>query len=557
MIKETIRAMIQLATETLFKEWGSDETIPYFLEIPQDKTHGDFSTNVAMTSARSLKKNPREIAMALVEQIQNLPHFESSILKVNVAGPGFINVTVHPQLLYQELLAILDQKNLYGRSSLGKGQKVRIEFVSANPTGPLHVGHGRGAVIGDVLSSLYEYVGYNVTREYYLNDCGNQINVLGKTTHAWARAIQEGKQPSFLTDASEDSSWYRGAYMEGVAQKLLEQGDLPKDNFDCGRLAGEIILETLQTDLENFGVKPFDLWSSEKTLHESGQVQEAIQFLKDKDLVEERDGALWFLSSRMGDEKDRVVIKSDGALTYLAADIAFHHNKFKEGYDCAIDIWGADHHGYVARVKAAIEALGHDLEKFSVVLCQLVRLMRSGEIVPMSTRAGEFVTLAQIVDEVGKDVARYFFLMRKSDAHLDFDLDIAKKQSMDNPVYYIQYAYARICSVERNVKEQGLTIRPVADIVWTGLSQSEELNLLKVMGQFQEVVESCVRHNDVHHLASYLRELSSTFHSFYRQCRVLTEDEELTQARYYLTQSVKIVLENGLDILGLSRPEAM
>lgn len=555
MIRTQIQALLNEALARVVKDWGINEKLSCLLEIPQDESHGDFATNVAMTSAKLFRKSPCDIARALIDALQSLPATSEWITKIELAGPGFINVTVAQKAYVHEVKQALQLQSNYGRSTVGQKIKVRVEFVSANPTGPLHVGHGRGAVIGDVLASILDFFGYDVTREYYLNDCGNQMNILGKTARAWTKALAEGQEPAFLQEDPGDGSWYRGDYMKDIAQKMSVSED--EDDFTWGRSAGQLILEIIQKDLCQFGVKPFDLWSSEKDLHDSGEVQKVIDVLKEKGLIVEREGAQWFLSATLGDEKDRVVVKSDGQLTYLAADIAFHHLKFQEGYAQVIDIWGADHHGYVARVKAAIESLEHDREQFYVILCQLVRLMRSEEVVPMSTRSGEFITLRQIVEEVGKDVARYFFLMRKADAHLDFDLDVAKQQSMDNPVYYIQYAHARICSILKNFEEQCLTEVPLKDIVFEELKVQEELTLMKILSRFQETIEACARTREVYYLAAYLRDLAAAFHSFYRQCRVITENQDQTQARLALVKAAQVVLKNGLDVLGLSAPSQM
>lgn len=550
MIKETVGAVIKDALQQLLKDAAAD--VSYVIERPQDSSHGDWSTNVAMASTRILKRKPREIAQELVDLMQTLPGagiFE----KFDIAGPGFVNFYLKPTVYAQELKKILEQEDSYGRLTVGQGQRARIEFISANPTGPLHVGHGRGAIIGDVLSSLYDFAGYEVVREYYLNDCGNQMNILGKTSLAWIEALNKGEEPVF----DEDGEWYRGAYMKDVAEQLIADQRISEDLFEMGRRAGQEILKLIQQDLLDFGVKPFDLWSSEKDLHDSGKVQNCLDVLQAKGMIQEKDGAWWFLSSQLGDEKDRVVRKSDGALTYLAADIAFHQQKYDDGFDCVIDIWGADHHGYIARVRGAIEAMGYDAGRFTVLLCQLVRLTRGTEIVPMSTRAGEFVTLADIVKEVGKDVARYYFMMRKSDAQLDFDLELAKQQSMDNPVYYIQYAHARICSIQKNCVEEDVVLGDISSLPFEALKDKEEVALMKQLSIFPEMIEGAVRNNEPHRMATYLQDLASAFHSFYGQCRVLTEDVDVTQARLGLLNATQVVLKNGLGILGLSVPKEM
>lgn len=551
---DQVKQIVDQAIQALAQKHAVDtQDVDWVIETPQDENHGDFSTNAAMKMVKKLKSNPRQVAQELVEELMQNVLFQ----RVEIAGPGFINFFLNPKVLFKEMEEILTKGAEYGRSSLGQNEKVRIEFVSANPTGPLHVGHGRGAVIGDVLASLYEFCGYQVTREYYLNDCGNQMVILGKTTRAWVEALAEQKEPAFLSGDPEDKSWYRGDYMRDVAQRFTQEELEHYNDAQLGRLAGQVILERIKLDLKEFGVKEFDIWFSEKSLHDSGKIKEALDILKTKNMVEEKDGAWWFLSSKLGDDKDRVVVKSDQSLTYLAADIAFHDLKFKEGYERVIDIWGADHHGYIARVKAAIASFGHNPEKFSVILCQLVRLLRNGEVVPMSTRSGEFVTLKEIVDEVGSDVVRFYFLMRKSDAHLDFDLEIAKQQSMDNPVYYIQYAHARIASIQRQFEDAGLVLS-VASVNWACLVEKEELKLLKLLTHFKDSVECAVMNNDPHQVVSYLQELASAFHGFYRQCRIVgAEEAEQTLARMALANAAQQVIQNGMRLLGVSCPEKM
>ncbi|OED34574.1 arginine--tRNA ligase [PVC group bacterium (ex Bugula neritina AB1)] len=567
MIKLRVISIVKkalLRTIEALKKDGDEEallllndlgTIDISLEVPKDDKHGDFATNLAMLVAKKIKVRPHDIAKNLITQVLDINKKEELIEKVEIAGPGFINFFIFKKVYKDEMFRILTKKEDYGKSDIGSEKKVRIEFVSANPTGPLHVGHGRGAVIGDVLSSIFTFAGYDVVREYYLNDRGNQMNILGRTAREWKKALGQGEKPAFLTKSSEGESWYKGAYMEDVSQGI--QTNLEEEDFHWGLAAADVILEKIKNDLAYFGVKPFDAWLSERHLYDSGDVAEVVDTLRKKGLIIKKEGAEWFLSSEMGDDADRVLKKSNGEWTYLTADIALHDFKFQTGCDQVIDIWGADHHGYIARVKGAVQALGHDPKQMSVILCQLVRLMRSGEPVPMSTRSGEFIELRTIIEEVGKDVARFFFLMRKVDAHLDFDLDVAKKQSMDNPVYYIQYAHARICNIESVFDEEGLTQSSLKDILLEELSCKEEVFLMKKLSRFQEVIEICVISQEPYYLTVYLREVAASFHSFYRKCRVITSDSEKTQARFALARATKHVLKNGLEILGLSAPLKM
>jgi arginyl-tRNA synthetase len=532
------------------------------LEVPNNKDFGDFSTNLAMRSAGILKKAPMQIGEMFKKKLladKNAKEFFSEIKLVN---PGFINFYLKPESLLPYIKEIIEKKDLYGRSDIGNGKKVNIEFVSANPTGPLHVGHGRGAVLGDILANLYEFIGFDVTREYYVNDCGRQINILGNTVKKWINAIDENKDPVFeeQDENGEKKEWYKGAYMKEVVASIVEKYGKEHTVIEFGEYAGQLILENIKKDLSDFGVKEFDVWTSEKKFYSEDEVNKIIALLEDKDFIYEKDGAKWVKSSMFGDEKDRVVIRSNGEPTYLASDIAYHNEKITRGFDKLINIWGADHHGYVPRLKASITALKYDQNILDVILCQLVKLVRNNVPVQMSTRAGEFVTLKKVVDEVGRDTARFFFIMRKADAQLDFDLEIAKKHSLDNPVYYIQYAHARICSIFKHINEN-LTIqydsKDSDKIDLNLLVSKEEQDLFKLMLNFQDVVENSALSNEPHRITVYLQELASCFHTFYNKHKVTSGEKELILARLFLVDTIRIVIKNGLFILGINALEEM
>jgi arginyl-tRNA synthetase len=436
---------------------------------------------------------------------------------------------------------------------MGSGRKVQVEFVSANPTGPLHIGHGRGAALGDALARLLTAAGYQVDREYYINDVGNQILTLGKSLAFRLRELQGEK-----VDFPEDG--YQGDYMKELArQYLAEHGSPPaglsdQDYLPLGRFAGEVILADINKDLEDFGVT-FDRWFSEADLFDQGWVERSFAFLKNQGYLYEADGALWFAASRLGDEKDRVVRRSNGATTYFASDLAYHLNKFDRGYELVVDLWGADHHGYVPRIQAAVQAMGKN-DRLHVILVQLVSLLRQGEPVAMTTRGGTFVTLREVLDEVGKDAARFIFLTRRPDAHLDFDLELAKQQNAENPVYYVQYAHARLASVFRQAEAQGLL--PTYDEgLLPLLTLPEELDLLRMLANYPDLVEGAARQLEPHRITYFLTELASQLHSYYYKHRFISEDADLTQARFWLVLGVKTVLAHGLGILGVTGPESM
>ncbi|MCE5264888.1 MAG: arginine--tRNA ligase [Deltaproteobacteria bacterium] len=523
------------------------------VELTKDPGHGDYASNVAMVLAKQMKRNPREVAKILSDGIADR---EGVLEKVEIAGPGFLNFFIREGAWSTLLETVARQGERYGSRELGKGKRVQVEFVSANPTGPLHIGHARGAVVGDVMANILEAVGYRVFREYYINDSGNQMNNLGKSVLLRYRELL-GETVAF------PEGCYRGDYIRELAAELLKRdGDRhlhereeelirPFTDFAAGA-----ILDGIKEDLRLFGVV-FDLYFSERELYRDDGVGKLLRELQEKDFIYPEGEALWFRTTAFGDEKDRVVIRQNGEPTYFAADIAYHRNKFQRGFETVIDIWGADHHGYIPRMSAAVQALGYDKEALKVILVQLVNLLRDGKPVAMSTRSGEFVTLHEVVAEVGKDAARYNFLMRRSDSHLDFDLELAKRQSNENPVYYVQYAHARICSILRMAAERGLAMPEPGQADAGLLKLPEEIDLIKAITRFPEVVEGAASTLEPHRLTFYLNDLAAIFHSYYNKNKVLSEDGALTAARLFLVGCVLTVLKNALNLLGVSTPEKM
>lgn len=523
------------------------------IEVPGHAEHGDFATNVAMQLAKPEKKAPRQIAELLVKDLEN-----NKVLleKVEIAGPGFINFFVRKDLWRESLKSIVAAGDNYGKGTAGKGKKVQVEFVSANPTGPLHIGHGRGAATGDAVASILSAAGFEVIREYYINDAGNQMDTLGRSVYLRYRELL-GKSVEFPENC------YQGDYIKDIARDLVTKFgsrylDSPEEESIpvFSRLGGDIILQGIKQDLEDFGVV-HNTWFSEQTLFDSGKVAEAVSSMRQNGYIYENEGALWFRTTDFGDDKDRVVVRGNGVTTYFASDIAYHKEKFERGFDWVIDVWGADHHGYVPRLKGIVQGLGRSADDLKIILVQLVSLLRDGVPVAMSTRSGEFVTLKEVVDEVGRDAARYFFLMRRSDSQLDFDLELAKRQSTENPVYYVQYAHARICSIFETVTERGLVPADFLKIPLGKLESSEELSLIKFLGQFPEVVEGSALNFEPHRITYYLQELAGLFHSFYNKHRVIGEDPELSAARLLLLKCTAQTLKNGLTLLGVSAPERM
>ena len=564
-------SITEIFTHAVRKSSPGEKHLPaVFLETPKQKEHGDYALNIAMVLASKLKKSPREIARSIIENIEDS---EGVIKKVDIAGPGFINITLSESYWRDILTDIHEKGDLYGTGDVGDGEKVNIEFVSANPTGPLHVGHGRGAVVGDALARILDATGHEVTKEYYINDAGSQIRNLGLSMNYRLRQI---KDPNIIKEVAFPEEGYQGGYVNEVAAMFTAdpgQADLVEDicalppeklldseseiTERSGDAAQKFLLERIVDNLKNFGGIIFDVWSSEKELHDSGKVRAAMDTFIEKGLIYESEGASWFRSSDFGDEKDRVIIKEDGNLTYLAADIAYHKEKLDKGYDRIIDVWGADHHGYIPRVRGAIEALGHDPEKFNVLLIQMVTLTREGKPVTMSKRSGNFVTLKEVIDEVGSDAGRFFFLMRRYDSQLEFDLELAKKTTADNPVFYVQYMHARICSILTRAKESGLAIPSRDQVKLELLSTPEEMEIIKQLASYPEVLEGSALSMEPHRMTVYLASLATSFHSYYNKTKVVTEDAALSCARLYMVDSAKIVVKNALTLLGISAPEKM
>jgi len=516
----------------------------FVLDFPTDSRFGDFTTNIALKLSKVFKDSPRNLACRLIELIQKeIPKSELKdlISQVKVEGAGFINFYLKADYFYDQLDKIINQGKDALKEDLGKNKKVLVEFVSANPTGSLSVAHARQAAVGDCLANILGFLNFSVQREYYLNDEGNQINILGKSVQL-RREELAGKKVEF------PESYYQGDYIYDIAREADKQkvGDAALGDF-----ASDYILKIIKQELIDFKVN-FDNWYSQKELAKSGKVEKAFSQLKEKGFLFQQDGALWFKSTAFGDDKDRVIIKSDGSQTYLAPDIAYHQDKFNRGFNWLINLWGPDHHGYINRIKASIQAFGHSPEDLSVVIVQLATIFRNGQPVQMSTRRGQYITLREVLDEVGSDAARFFFLMRRTSSHLDFDLEVAKKQSAENPVYYVQYAHARICSILRSVTGQSN-----ADLELSVLKEPEELNLIKKMLEFKSILNICLITCDPYMVTVYLQELSETFHKFYDLHRVLGQAEALTSARLALIKGVKIVLSCGLDLLGVSQPESM
>lgn len=546
-LKEEIRAAVIKAN------LASEEQIPdVLLEIPKEKAHGDYSTNMAMQLARIARKAPRVIAEELIAQFDRS---KASIEKIELAGPGFINFYMDNRYLTDLIPVVLTTGEKYGESDAGHSEKIQVEFVSANPTGDLHLGHARGAAVGDTLCNVLAMAGYDVSREYYINDAGNQINNLAKSIEA--RYFQ-----ALGLDKPMPEDGYHGADIIGIGKQLAaEYSDQyanidAQERFDFFREYGlKIEMGKLKKDLEDFRVR-FDVWYSETSLYKSGKVQAALEALRQSGYIYEQDGATWLRTTDFGDDKDRVLIKQDGSYTYLTPDIAYHKDKFDRGFEKLINIWGADHHGYIPRMRAAMQALGYDSDALEVEIIQLVHLFKNGEKMKMSKRTGKAVTMRDLVDEVGLDATRYFFAMRSSDTHMDFDLDLAVSESNENPVYYAQYAHARISSILRQGSEQGLTIDREAD--FSLIKEEKEIDLLKNIGEFPHVVAEAAQKRMPHRITNYIFELASAFHSFYNANKVLdSENPERTKARLALVKAVQITLKNALGLIGVSAPEKM
>lgn len=525
------------------------------LEVPKDKQHGDFACNIAMVLAKSLKLAPRMIADAIVGGIE----VGGDIEKIEVAGAGFINFYLGSAWLYETMNQIEKQGENYGRIDLGKGKKVMVEFVSANPTGPMHMGNARGGALGDCLAAVLDFAGYEVTREFYINDAGNQIEKFGNSLNArYIQQLQGEDAIAFPEDGyhGEDIIEHAKAFiaMHGDTYLAVSEQERKQALVDY---ALEKNIVALKEDLERYRIV-YDVWFRESTLHDSGAVQKAIDTLTANGYTYEEDGAVWLNCEKMGMEKNEVLVRTNGIPTYFAADIAYHWNKLEDrGYDWAINIWGADHHGHVARMKHALDAVGSDGNKLDVVLMQLVRLMKDGEIVRMSKRTGKAITLSDLLEDISVDAARFFFNMRSAGSHLDFDLGLAAQQSNDNPVFYVQYAHARICSILRLLEEDGIAVLPYDQVKAERLTDPTELDLLKKLSDLPGEIEMAAKTLEPARMTRYVMDLAAAFHTFYTACRVKVEDADLMNARLKLIDSARIVIKGVLTMLKISAPEKM
>ncbi len=556
-IEQRIISLLEKSIGGLSAEPGPGPLIPPHeikpeLEIPKEEANGDLSTNVAMKLARHAKMEPMAFASAVKELLEKdiaASGLSYTVAKVEVKQPGFINFFLHRKYLAKVLLEIKRKKTDYGRSSICRGMKAQVEFVSANPTGPLTIAHGRQAAIGDSLANIMECLGCKVVREYYLNDEGTQMDILAASIRARYLELL-GRKVEFPVDG------YKGSYIIDIAKYFRKRYGRKYARTENNAVFMEYglkwILSDIKKDLKDFGVK-FDVWYSQKLLRKSGKIAKAIRLLREKGYIYEKDNAVWFKSTEFGDDKDRVVFKSDGSATYLAPDIAYHIDKYMRGFRKLIDIWGPDHHGYVPRLKAAMKALGYSDDSLSILIVQLATLFRGGQEVSMSTRAGEFITLREVMDEVGKDVARFSFLMRRLSSHLDFDLEAVKKESMDNPVFYIQYAHARIWSVLGYSRKVKASVKFNSNL----LKEEEELRLLRALRRFPFVVITSATTMEPYVILQYLQDLATLFHTFYTKHRIVSDDISLTRARLVLVDCVRIVLANGLRLLGVSLPKKM
>ena len=583
--------LTKLSKEILNNESFDVSNIQFTVERTKDRNHGDFATNVAMVLAKPVKSPPREIATRFVKCLEEY-QFEATdiIQKVEIAGPGFINFFLKQEAHNELVNQIIALDSEYGKSSSGQGQKVLIEFISANPTGPLHVGHGRGAVYGDTLARILRAIGCEVETEYYVNDAGRQMDILAMSV--WLRYLQQYKEQNKRSEIHLDDfpqGAYQGEYIIDIATSLGAQygdqfirayedlsenvesdKDLHLDQLiayskmqlggkDYERVfnhACETIVHDIRDDLSEFDIN-FNRWFSERSLLDSGDITAAIATLEKNDMIYVKEGAKWFKSTEFGDDKDRVVMRSNGSHTYFASDMAYHYNKGNRGYDQLINIFGADHHGYVKRIKSVFEALGHNQEALEILLVQFAVLYQGGKKLAMSTRSGEFVTLRALREEVGNDSTRFFYVSRKAEQHMDFDLDLAKSQSSDNPVFYIQFAHARICRVFIEAQKQGLTERPDQDKNYTLLTQPDEIEILRLLSRFPESVEYAAMTREAHTITYYLKDLATAFSTYYHAHQFLIDDEELRSARLGLIKAIKIVLNNGLLLLGMNAPEEM
>jgi arginyl-tRNA synthetase len=551
LLEETVHRCIELGALI-------EAPIPeYVVEVPNHPDHGHFATNLPLTLASHQKRRPLDIAAIIVDHLEDQKGFLEA---VDVAAPGFINFRIKPQDWYQELLEILRLQADYGRSRMGGEERVLVEFVSANPTGPLHLGHGRGAALGDTLCRVMSFCGYEVIREFYINDAGQQIRLLGESIYARWKQVEDPQYPF-------PENGYHGDYVVELAEAVSNKTDLhplPEEGAIevCAQMGREIMLESIRRDLDRFGVS-FDVWYSESDIHKSRSLEKDLEIMERDGHLFEREGALWIRTSGFGDDKDRVLRKKDGQFTYFASDISYHLDKHRRGITQAINIWGADHHGYVPRMKAALAAHGIPKQWLSVLLIQLVKLWKGGEEIRMSKRAGFYVALQELIEEVGVDAVRFVFLTKSHDSTLDFDIDLVKRQDSDNPVYYVQYAHARISSIFRKAEAQGVSLPSPASRLLEGLKLEEELLLIRFMTEFPSLLEDIARTLEPHRLTYYLTELAASFHRYFNvgiknpEHRILTQDKELSQARLLLVESVRIIIATGLGLLGISAPEKM
>lgn len=552
-VRNITESMVFSGIRRKLDQWGVRGEIQRTLEIPKQAEHGDFSTSAALQVAGILRRSPRDVAREILEAIRSEDR-RGWFRSLSVAGPGFINIVLSDEAWREALSGALREGARFGSNRSGKNEKVLVEFVSANPTGPLHVGHGRGAAVGDALARIFRFSGYEVATEYYVNDVGNQMEKLGLSLYV--RYLQRcGAEIEFPEDG------YRGEYLVGMADEIF--GEIGKRYLSTSReealpwfrqAACDRILRGIRDDLEIFNVR-FDRWYREEELHRTGAVTESMEELERRDQTYRAEGAVYFRSGSLGDEKDRVLVRADGRTTYFAADLAYHRDKLRRGYDRCIDIWGADHHGYAPRLSAALRGLGEDDGRLEILLVQFVTLIRDGKAVQMSTRSGEFTTLREVIGEVGTDAARFFYLLRSFHSHLDFDLTLAKTRSSENPVYYIQYVHARICSVFREAEARGVIL--AQDPPLSLLDHSDELHLMKEVARFPDVVSEAARQREPHRIPFYLLDLAREFHAFYHHHRFLGESPGRTQGRLALAAAVRQVVATGLSLIGVSAPEKM
>ena len=558
-MKNRIDGILKKTLSRCFDQGELKETTfpDYVIEVPKNSEHGHFATNLPMTLASGQKRNPREIASIILKNLKDEAHFFE---KTEIAGPGFINFTIQAEEWCYILGQILQLHKDYGRSEMGRDEKILLEFVSANPTGPLHLGHGRGAALGDTLYRILSFCGHQVVREFYINDAGLQIKVLGESI--WAR-LKQKENPGFVFP----ENGYHGEYIVDLADTISGKTDLDPEDPDkaigiLAKTGSEIMLKEIQQALDRFRVN-FDVWSCESDLYASGLLEKTLESIRDRGHLYVHEGALWIKTSEFGDDKDRVIRKGDGQFTYFASDIAYHLEKHRRGFTKAINIWGADHHGYVPRVKAALVSHAIPEKWLSVLLIQLVKLWQDGQELRMSKRAGNFVTLQELLDEVGVDAARFVFLTKSHDSPLDVDMDLVKKQDSENPVYYVQYAHARICSIIRKAESEGIAVPESYDGISEQLGLKEEMAIIRTMSEFPSLLEDICETLEAHRLAYYLTHLAASFHRYFNMgskngaLRVVTEDKTLTQARLLLISGVRIIIANGLRLLGVSAPEKM